>query len=98
MLTAQQVADAKAAAIAAGFPNPGPLTIAFYAFNPAADAAAVVAGIQAVTPAVDTATVNSDVAAMQTEAAGNTASAQVVGTLTQIGQVALPIAEELVGI
>lgn len=98
MLTAQQVADARAAAIAAGFPNPGPATIAFYAFNPAADAAAVIAGLQAIAPAVSTDQVNSDIAAMNAEAQGNTTSAQVIGTLTEIGNVVLPIAEGAAGI
>lgn len=98
MLTAEHVANARAAAIAAGFPNPGPATIAFYAFNPTADAAAVVAGLKAVTAAVSPDQVNSDLAALQAEAQSNTGGAQVVGTLTQIGNVVLPIAEEAVGI
>lgn len=98
MLSAQQVADAKAAAIAAGFENPGPATIAFYAFAPGADAAAVVAALQAIAPAVDPATVTSDVTALGTEAQSNTASGQLVSTLQQIGNVLVPIVKTAVGI
>ena len=98
MLSAQQVADAKAAAVAAGFDNPGPATIAFYAFAPGVDAAAVVAALQAIAPAVDAATVTSDVAALDTEAKANTTSAQVVSTLQQIGGVLVPIVKTAVGV
>ena len=98
MLTAQDVADAKARAIDAGFVNPGPATIALYAFNPSADAAAVIDALQAIAPAVDTSTVTSDLSALGTEAQANTASAQVVDAVTKIAGVVLPIAEKAVGI
>lgn len=98
MLTAQEVQDAKAAAIAAGFDNPGPATIALYAFNPGADAAAVVAALQAIAPAVDAATVNSDLSALDAEAQANTLPAQVVDTVQKIGGVVLPIVEKAAGV
>jgi len=98
MLTAQQVADAKAAAIADGFANPGPATIALYALNPLADAASVVTALQAIAPAIDPATVTSDITALNTEAQANTPAAQAVSIATQIGGVVLPIAEKAIGL